>query len=241
MLSYQVRANYRHHQAHVYVVTPQAVREDKYAAASRAGRDYESLARQAEAEPELVILFDDSYKGDDLRKLVDFAESLGIPVKFICLLDYANSRGAVDMGVTPELLPGYEPSGQPGMHVGEMIGAGTERAVGGGRQSAQGRARAQGGFPGGAGHVPHRDGAAGRCGPAGGFGLRKERHGHQHLGRSAAPHARHQHHGRQDRPGNHGLPGARNGRGGGARPLDAGNRFRGNSPDGAAVTIFPCR
>jgi NADH-quinone oxidoreductase subunit G len=123
MLSYQIRANYRHHQARVYVVTPQAVREDKYAAAIVRGRDYESLRDKLKAEPELVILFDDSYKGDDLRKLVDFAESLGIPVKFICLVDYANSRGAVDMGLTPELLPGYAPSGQPGMHVDEMIGA----------------------------------------------------------------------------------------------------------------------
>ena len=123
MLSYQVRANYRHHQARIYVVTPQAVREDKYAAATVRGRDYESLRDKLKAEPELVILFDDTYKGDDLRKLVDFAESLAIPVKFICLLDYANSRGAVDMGLTPELLPGYEPSGQAGMHVGEMAGA----------------------------------------------------------------------------------------------------------------------
>ena len=123
MLSYQIRANYRHHQAHVYVVTPQAVREDKYAAAIVRGRDYESLRDRLKAEPELVMLFDDTYKGDDLRKLVDFAESLGIPVKFVCLVDYANSRGAVDMGLTPELLPGFAPSGQPGMHVDEMIGA----------------------------------------------------------------------------------------------------------------------
>jgi NADH-quinone oxidoreductase subunit G len=123
MLSYQVRANYRHHQAHIYVVTPQAVREDKYAAARVRGRDYESLRDRLKAEKELVILFDDSYKGDELRRLVDFAESLAIPVKFICLLDYANSRGAVDMGLTPELLPGYQPSGQASMHVGEMAGA----------------------------------------------------------------------------------------------------------------------
>jgi NADH-quinone oxidoreductase subunit G len=123
MLSYQVRANYRHHQAHIYVVTPQAVREDKYAAAVVRGRAYESLRDKLQAEPELVILFDDTYKGDDLRALVDFAESLAIPVKFLCLLDYANSRGALDMGLTPELLPGYEPSGQPGMHLGEMVGA----------------------------------------------------------------------------------------------------------------------
>src|ERR1039458_2940921 len=123
MLSYQVRANYRHHQAHIYVVTPQVVREDKYAAAVVRGRDYESLRDKLQAEPELVILFDDTYKGDDLRALVDFAESLTIPVKFLCLLDYANSRGALDMGLTPELGPGYEPSGQAGMHLGEMVAA----------------------------------------------------------------------------------------------------------------------
>jgi NADH-quinone oxidoreductase subunit G len=123
MLSYQIRANYRHHQAHVYVVTPEPVREDKYAAAIVRGRDYESLRDKLKAEPELVILFDDSCQGEDLRKLVDFAESLGIPVKFLCLLDYANSRGAVDMGLTPELLPGYKPTGQEGMHLDEMIAA----------------------------------------------------------------------------------------------------------------------
>ncbi len=123
LLSYQIRANYRHHQAHVYVVTPEAVREDKYAAAIVRGRDYESLQEKLKAEPELVIVFDDSYKGDELRKLVDFGESLGIPVKFICLVDYANSRGAVDMGLTPELLPGYAPTGEAGMHVAEMLGA----------------------------------------------------------------------------------------------------------------------
>jgi NADH-quinone oxidoreductase subunit G len=122
LLSYQIRANYRHHQAHVYVVTPKAVREDKYAAAIVRGRDYESLREKLKAEPELVIVFDDSYKGDELRKLVDFGESLGIPVKFICLVDYANSRGAIDMGLTPELLPGYAPSGQAGMHLEEMLG-----------------------------------------------------------------------------------------------------------------------
>ena len=33
LLSFQVRANYRHHQAHIYAVTPEPVREDKYAAA----------------------------------------------------------------------------------------------------------------------------------------------------------------------------------------------------------------
>jgi NADH-quinone oxidoreductase subunit G len=56
-----------------------------------------------------VILFDDSVRGGDVRKLVDAGESLGIPVKYICLLDYSNSRGAADMGLMPELcrLPAF--------------------------------------------------------------------------------------------------------------------------------------
>src|SRR5437667_2965688 len=62
LLSFQIRANYRHHQAHVYVVTDKPVREDKYAAVKVRGRDYESLRDKLKAEPELVILFDDSYR-----------------------------------------------------------------------------------------------------------------------------------------------------------------------------------
>jgi len=150
LLSFQIRANYRHHQAHVYVVTPGTVREDKYAVASiRTGAPVEppadpsrfvhphggqappaayfaaleSLRDKLKAEPELVILFDDTFKGRDVGKLVEFGESLGIAVKYVALVDYSNSRGAMDMGLMPELLPGYRPSGQPGMHVDEMIAA----------------------------------------------------------------------------------------------------------------------
>jgi NADH-quinone oxidoreductase subunit G len=114
LLSYQIRANYRHHQAHVYVVTPRPVREDKYAAAIVRGGDYESLRDKLKSEPELAILFDDTLQGDDIRKLVDFGESLGIPVKYVCLLDYSNSRGAIDMGLIP---------GPGGMQLHEMIEA----------------------------------------------------------------------------------------------------------------------
>jgi NADH-quinone oxidoreductase subunit G len=127
LLSYQIRANYRHHQAHVYVATAAPVREDKYAVASvRVGGevDYfaalEQLRDRLKAEPELAILFDDAFTGDAVRKLVEFGESLGIPVRYICLLDYSNSRGAIDMGLAAEVLPGFVPSNQPGMTVDEM-------------------------------------------------------------------------------------------------------------------------
>jgi NADH-quinone oxidoreductase subunit G len=148
LLSYQVRANFRHHQAHVYAISAGTVREDKYAVASvRVGTpappsdpsrfahpqgeataaDYfgalEQLRDRLKAESELVVLFDDSFKGGDVHKLVEFGESLGIPVKYIALVDYSNSRGAIDMGLTPELLPGYKPSGQTGLTVDEMVAA----------------------------------------------------------------------------------------------------------------------
>jgi NADH-quinone oxidoreductase subunit G len=152
LLSFQIRANYRHHLARVYTVTPGPAREDKYSVASvRVGgpaapgqakacptggacfslpfdpADYfaalNGLREKLKSEPELIVLFDDSFQGEDIRRLVVFGESLGIPVKYVALVDYSNSRGAIDMGLTPELLPGYQPSGQLGMHVDEMIEA----------------------------------------------------------------------------------------------------------------------
>ena len=46
------------------------------------------------------------FAGTDVARLVSFGS--GIPgAKFICLADYANSRGAADMGLYPDLLPGY--------------------------------------------------------------------------------------------------------------------------------------
>ena len=40
-------------------------------------------------------------QGDAVRRLIAFGDSLGIPVKYVCLVDYSNSRGAFDMGVIP--------------------------------------------------------------------------------------------------------------------------------------------
>jgi NADH-quinone oxidoreductase subunit G len=113
LLAYQMRANWRHHKAHIYAVTERPVREDQYATASVRGRDYEGLREKLKAEPELVVVFDDSYKGDDIRKLVEFGEGLGIPVRYICLVDDSNSRGALDMGLVP---------GPGGMRIPEMLG-----------------------------------------------------------------------------------------------------------------------
>jgi len=76
LLSYQIRANYRHHRARVYVVTPKPVREDHYAAAIVRGGDYESLREQLKGEPELVVLFDDFREGRRRSQTVEFGASL---------------------------------------------------------------------------------------------------------------------------------------------------------------------
>ncbi len=128
-LSFQIRANYRHHQAHVYVVTAKAVREDAYAASALRAEPgselaaVESLRDKLKPEPELVIIYGDAIKGDAVRRLVEFGASLGIPLRYVALVDYSNSRGAVDMGLMPELLPGFAPSNQPGLTVAEMLAA----------------------------------------------------------------------------------------------------------------------
>jgi NADH-quinone oxidoreductase subunit G len=106
-LAYQIRANVRHHSAHVYTVTTGPVREDHQAAASvrveKGGElaGVESLRDKLKAEGDLVVLFGDAIQGENLRKLIAFGDSLGIPVKYVCLVDYSNSRGAFDLGLIP--------------------------------------------------------------------------------------------------------------------------------------------
>ncbi len=57
------------------------------------------------AQKGLVIIFGSELRGGDIAALVKFGGGIG--AKFICLGDYANSRGAADMGLYPDLLPGY--------------------------------------------------------------------------------------------------------------------------------------
>jgi NADH-quinone oxidoreductase subunit G len=107
LLANQIRTNVRHHHAHVYAVTSGPVREDATATQSvRAARGGEvaalaQLTDRLKAEANLVIVFGDGVQGDAVRQLVKFGDSLGIPLKYICLVDYSNSRGAFDMGVLP--------------------------------------------------------------------------------------------------------------------------------------------
>jgi NADH-quinone oxidoreductase subunit G len=65
-----------------------------------------TLRDTLKASENLLILIGSELRGQDLKHLVDFG--LTIPgAKFALLSDYVNSKGAADMGLLPDLLPGY--------------------------------------------------------------------------------------------------------------------------------------
>jgi NADH-quinone oxidoreductase subunit G len=77
-----------------------------------------ALRDKLKSESSLVIIFGSEFRGTDIEALRRFGETLP-EAKFVCLADYANSRGAADMGLYPHLLPGYVPVGTDGKFAGE--------------------------------------------------------------------------------------------------------------------------
>ena len=157
------------------------------------------------AEESLVIAFGSDLHGAEIAQLL--AWGLAQPnVKFAALGDYSNSRGAADMGLLPDLLPGYTPVGDssafaeeygealaqtPGLNLVQMFDAaeagnlGALYVVGSNPVARYGvdPLRPQEHLPGRPGHVLDRDCAACRRGPPGREPLREVRHPHQHLRR----------------------------------------------------------
>jgi len=86
------------------------------ASASNAATDTKALGSftdAVKAEEKLLILIGSELRGSDLKRLIEFG--LTIPgAKFALLSDYVNSRGAADMGLLPDMLPGYTPVANPG-------------------------------------------------------------------------------------------------------------------------------
>jgi NADH-quinone oxidoreductase subunit G len=137
LLAWQIRNNVRLHRAKFYVINSAPIKlrrqatsfaeisagtEPQVAAflagddvvadaltSSSTGKDaWIAVRDKLRGEQNLVIVFGSELRGADLGNIVKFGS--GIPgAKFICLADYSNSRGAADMGLYPDLLPGYHP------------------------------------------------------------------------------------------------------------------------------------
>jgi NADH-quinone oxidoreductase subunit G len=69
----------------------------------------DSLREKLRKESDTIIIFGDEIQGAAVRDLVGWGLSLPGRTRFVALGDYANSRGAADMGVLPGTLAGYLP------------------------------------------------------------------------------------------------------------------------------------
>jgi len=65
------------------------------------------LKAALEAETEVAIVFGAQLSGAAIATLVAFGSKLPGKARYMALGDYANSRGAADMGLLPGYLPGY--------------------------------------------------------------------------------------------------------------------------------------
>jgi NADH-quinone oxidoreductase chain G len=145
LLAWQIRQNVRLNRARLYVVTDHDIKLTRQAvevvevAAGQYNEFVSSglspLAEKLRREQGLVIAFGSELRGAGVPALAHFAASLP-GAKLICLADYSNSRGAADMGLYPDLLPGYFPvseagrfkdwgviPAQPGMAIPQMVDA----------------------------------------------------------------------------------------------------------------------
>jgi len=67
---------------------------------------FHDFRKAVRAEESLLVLLGSEFRGADLQRLLAFGKTLPNR-KFALISDYVNSRGAADMGLLPDLLPGY--------------------------------------------------------------------------------------------------------------------------------------
>jgi NADH-quinone oxidoreductase subunit G len=138
LVAYQIRQACRQHNARLYIVNRAAVKLERQASLS-IRVDSESEAVQAlagvldssaantvelktlrailEKESNTIAIFGESIQGQTLGDLVHWGLTLPGSTRFVALGDYANSRGAADMGLLPHTLPGYLPIEEPATRV----------------------------------------------------------------------------------------------------------------------------
>lgn len=138
LLAWELRTNVRLNRARLYVANTTEIKLERQAkaavrvpaggysrfAASLSGNDdllpadfRESIA----AEESLVVLLSADLTAGEIRSLI--AWGLGREhVKFAYLGAHANARGAADMGLLPDQLPGYVPVNMPGAFAAEYPG-----------------------------------------------------------------------------------------------------------------------
>ena len=126
LLAWQLRTDVRLNRARLYVANAKNIKLarqakaalelrpgdlSRFAASLEAGQTYFSKAILAEES--LIVIFGEEFRGEAVESLIAWGIKRG-NVKFAYLGDHSNSRGAADMGLFPDLLPGYVPVSAPG-------------------------------------------------------------------------------------------------------------------------------
>jgi NADH-quinone oxidoreductase subunit G len=124
LTAWNIRADVRLNRAKLYIVNHQPIKLRRQAklfaqidelgygdamtalTGGNASSDLTKLRDAVKAEEKIVILIGSELRGASLKALIDFG--LTLPnAKFALLSDYVNSHGASDMGLLPDMLPGY--------------------------------------------------------------------------------------------------------------------------------------
>jgi NADH-quinone oxidoreductase chain G len=121
LLAWTLRTNVRLNRARLYVANSQSIKLERQAKATLRlqANGYKDLAaflasdnidfsKAVLAEESLVVIFGQECRGQATGDLVAWGLKRA-NIRFAFLGDHANSRGAADMGLFPDLLPGYVP------------------------------------------------------------------------------------------------------------------------------------
>jgi NADH-quinone oxidoreductase subunit G len=131
LVAWQIRAGIRHHGLKLFVINSrdiklkrkaknfvkvaagQEIAAVRYLAsgdgqiAGAAGEQLNALKAALSAESDVAIVFGAEVTGSANNAVVQLGSSLQGKTRYMTLGDYSNSRGAADMGVLPDRLPGY--------------------------------------------------------------------------------------------------------------------------------------
>jgi NADH-quinone oxidoreductase subunit G len=139
LLAWTIRTNVRLNRARLYVANERRIKLERQAKAvlHLSAGGYASLTgflggsdipinnaafRDAIlGEEKLLVIFGEEYRGAAVGDLIKWGLNRD-NVKFCCLGDYTNSRGAADMGLLPDQLPGYVPVSTSGIFGSEYPG-----------------------------------------------------------------------------------------------------------------------
>jgi NADH-quinone oxidoreductase subunit G len=126
LLAWNLRTNVRLNRARLYVANTETIKLQRQAKASlklpvngyatftqQLDKNDSEFTKAVLAEESLLVIFGQEFRGKAVELLVAWGLKRG-NVRFAYLGDHANSRGAADMGLLPDLLPGYVPVAAPG-------------------------------------------------------------------------------------------------------------------------------